>query len=80
MLTLSQILIVGSLSGSRLKSERFLVGESGADVASTADRQTIKINHQLNLPPPPPGKIITYLTETDSYNPSDKYYPRLHHL
>jgi hypothetical protein len=41
-------LIVGSLSGSRLKSVRFLVGESGADVTSTADRQIIKINHQLN--------------------------------
>jgi hypothetical protein len=49
-------------------------------VASTADGQTIKINHQLNLPPPPPLKIITYLTEIDPYNPSDKYYPRLHHL
>jgi hypothetical protein len=57
--------IVGSLSGSRLKSVRFLVGESGADVTSTADRQTIKINHQLYLPPPPPLKIITYLTEID---------------
>jgi hypothetical protein len=74
------VIIVGSLSGSRLKSVRFLVGESGADVASTADHQTIKINHQLNLPPPSSLKIITYLTEIDSYNPSDKYYPRLSHL
>jgi hypothetical protein len=49
-------------------------------VASTADGQTIKINHQLNLSSSSPLKIITYLTEIDSYNPSDKYYLRLHHL
>jgi hypothetical protein len=73
-------LIVGSLSGSRLKSVRFLVGKSGADVTSTADHQTIKISHQLNLPPPSSLKIVTCLTEIDPYNPSDKYYPRLHHL
>jgi hypothetical protein len=39
------ILIVGSLSGSRLKSVRFLVGESGALVASGALAKIIKINH-----------------------------------
>jgi hypothetical protein len=72
--------IVDSLSESRLKSVRFLVGESGADVTSTADRQTIKINHQLNLSSSPSLKIITYLTEIDLYNSSDRYYPRLHHL
>jgi hypothetical protein len=38
-------LIVGSLSGSRLKSVRFLVGESSVPVASSVPVQTIKINH-----------------------------------
>jgi hypothetical protein len=38
-------LIVDSLSGSRLKSVRFLVGESGALVASGALAKIIKINH-----------------------------------
>jgi hypothetical protein len=77
---LTILLIVGSLSESRLKSVRFLVGKSGADVTSTADRQIIKINHQLNLSSSSSLKIITYLTEIDSYNSSDKYYSRLHHL
>jgi hypothetical protein len=66
-------LIVGSLSGSRLKSERFLVGESSVDVASSVDDQIIKINHQLNLSPSSSLKIITYLIEIDPYNSSDKY-------
>jgi hypothetical protein len=69
-------LIVGSLSGSRLKSVRFLVGESGADVTSTADRQTIKINHQLNLPPSSPLKIVTYLTDLTSYIVPQKHVHR----
>jgi hypothetical protein len=38
-------LIVGSLSGSRLKSVRFLVGESSEVVASSEVVKTIKINH-----------------------------------
>jgi hypothetical protein len=38
-------LIVGSLSGSRLKSVRFLVGESGVPVASGVPGKIIKINH-----------------------------------
>ncbi len=38
-------LIVGSLSGSRLKSVRFLVGESGELVASGELMKIIKINH-----------------------------------
>jgi hypothetical protein len=40
-----KILIVGSLSGSRQKSVRFLVGESSVPVASSVPVQTIKINH-----------------------------------
>ncbi len=39
------VVIVGSLSGSRLKSVRFLVGESDALVASGALAKIIKINH-----------------------------------
>ncbi len=73
-------LIVGSLSESRLKSVRFLIEESDADVTSIADRQIIKINHQLNLSSSSSLKIIIYLIEIDSYNSSDKYYLRLHHL
>jgi hypothetical protein len=38
-------LIVGSLSGSRLKSVRFLVGESSGAVASYGAVKIIKINH-----------------------------------
>jgi hypothetical protein len=38
-------LIVGSLSGSRLKSVRFLVGESSARVTSSELAKIIKINH-----------------------------------
>jgi hypothetical protein len=38
-------LIVDSLSESRLKSVRFLVGEIIVDVTSNVDRQIIKINH-----------------------------------
>jgi hypothetical protein len=38
-------LIVGSLSGSRLKSVRFLVGESNGAVASYGAVKIIKINH-----------------------------------
>jgi hypothetical protein len=38
-------LIVGSLSESRLKSVRFLVGESGVPVASDVPGKIIKINH-----------------------------------
>jgi hypothetical protein len=40
-------------------------------------KQCTGSNHQnqplINLPPPPPLKIVTYLTEIDSYNSSDKY-------
>ncbi len=39
------VLIVGSLSGSRLKSVRFLVGESSARMTSSALAKIIKINH-----------------------------------
>ncbi len=39
------MVIVGSLSGSRLKSVRFLVGESGALMTSGALAKIIKINH-----------------------------------
>jgi hypothetical protein len=39
------LVIVGSLSGSRLKSVRFLVGESGELVASGELMKIIKINH-----------------------------------
>jgi hypothetical protein len=39
----SDTLIVGSLSGSRLKSVRFLVEESSVDVTSSVDDQIIKI-------------------------------------
>jgi hypothetical protein len=42
---MQHLIIVGSLSGSRLKSVRFLVGESGALVASGALAKIIKINH-----------------------------------
>jgi hypothetical protein len=38
-------LIVGSLSESRLKSVRFLVGKSSARVTSSALTKIIKINH-----------------------------------
>jgi hypothetical protein len=38
-------LIVGSLSGSRLKSVRFLVGESNEAVTSYEAVKIIKINH-----------------------------------
>jgi hypothetical protein len=38
-------LIVGSVSGSRQKSVRFLVGESGVFVASGVFMKIIKINH-----------------------------------
>jgi hypothetical protein len=38
-------LIVGSLSGSRQKSVRFLVGESSVPVTSSVSVQIIKINH-----------------------------------
>jgi hypothetical protein len=72
-------LIVGSLSESRLKSVRFLVGESGADVASTADRQIIKINHQLNLSSSSSLKIVTYLTDLTSYIVSQKHVHRSCH-
>jgi hypothetical protein len=37
--------IVGSLSGSRLKSVRFLVGEISGAVASYGAVKIIKINH-----------------------------------
>ncbi len=46
---ISPRLIVGSLSGSRLKSVRFLVGKTDVDVTSSVNVQIIKINHQLNL-------------------------------
>jgi hypothetical protein len=72
MVYVVSLLIVGSLSGSRPKSGRFLVGESSVDVTSSVDGQTIKINHQLNLSSSS-LKIITYLIEIDSYNLSDKY-------
>jgi hypothetical protein len=39
------MIIVGSLSESRLKSVRFLVGESGALMTSDAFAKIIKINH-----------------------------------
>jgi hypothetical protein len=39
------LIIVGSLSGSRLKSVRFLVEESSARVTSSALAKIIKINH-----------------------------------
>jgi hypothetical protein len=38
-------LIVGSLSGSRLKSVRFLVGESSEVMTSSEAVKIIKINH-----------------------------------
>ncbi len=38
-------LIVGSLSGSRLKSVRFLVEKSGVSVTSDVSDKIIKINH-----------------------------------
>jgi hypothetical protein len=65
-----------TISESRLKSVRFLVGESSVDVASSVDGQTIKINHQLNLPPPPPLKIVTYLTDLTSYIVPQKHVHR----
>jgi hypothetical protein len=77
---LGLIIIVGSLSESRLKSVRFLVEEIIVDVTSNVDRQIIKINHQLNLSSSSSLKIVIYLTEIDSYNSSDKHYLRLHHL
>jgi hypothetical protein len=67
------MIIVGSLSGSRLKSVRFLVEEISVDVTSSVDRQIIKINDQLNLSPSSSLKIVTYLTEIDSINSSDKF-------
>jgi hypothetical protein len=45
-------------------------------VASTADRQTIKINHQLNLPSPSPLKIVTYLIDLTSYIVPQKHVHR----
>ncbi len=44
-LTRLNTVIVGSLSGSRLKSARFLVGESSVPMASSVSIQIIKINH-----------------------------------
>jgi hypothetical protein len=76
---LKEALIVGSLSGSRLKSVRFLVGKSGADVTSTADRQIIKINHQLNLSSSSSLKIVTYLTDLTSYIVPQKHVHRSCH-
>jgi hypothetical protein len=73
-------LIVGSLSGSRLKSVCFLVGESSVDVASSVDDQIIKINHQLTLPPSPSLKIVTYLTDLTSYIVPQKHVHRSCHL
>jgi hypothetical protein len=65
-------IIVDSLSESRLKSVRFLVEKSDADVTSTADRQIIKINYQLNLSSSSSLKIVTYLTDLTSYIVSHK--------
>jgi hypothetical protein len=44
-LKINEAVIVGSLSGSRLKSVRFLVGESSARMTSSALAKIIKINH-----------------------------------
>ncbi len=74
-----RLLIVGSLSGSRLKSVRFLVGESSVDVTSSVDGQIIKINHQLNLSSSSPLKIITYLTDLTNYIVSQKHVHRSCH-
>jgi hypothetical protein len=62
-----------------MHTKSFNVDKASLSTEVNVDGQTIKINHQLNLPSPP-LKIVTYLTEIDSYNSSDKYYPRLHHL
>ncbi len=72
-------LIVDSLSESRLKSVRFLVGESSVDVTSSVDGQIIKINHQLNLSSSSPLKIITYLTDLTNYIVSQKHVHRSCH-
>jgi hypothetical protein len=61
-------LIVGSLSESRLKNVRFLVGETNVDVASSVDMKIIKIKWSSSS-----LKMITYLTEITSYIKSEKH-------